>query len=730
MALDLSKFIQRFIDEAREHLDLLYAGIANLKPGAEDDIHGLFRSAHTLKGSARMLKLVPISTLAHHVEDILGDLREGKRTPDPQLVTVLIDGLDAIAQRVEQLVQNPDAGALQPPEPELLTALSSTSCSGGPAVASGPAPATTGRGKAPPVDSGSGRSASAHSRSTGTASSQAPVAVTGADRVRLPVAKLDELVRLVGEVVFSHERSQERLYELSTLALRARQSDADVTEDLRELVIRVKDDVLQQGLLMHELHQKALVLRMLPVSMVFEPAARSLRDLARSIGKKIDCRVLGGEIELDRQIIDRIAEPLVHLLRNAADHGIETPEERAAVGKPARGTVQLSARQDGGWVVIEIADDGVGISLPALRAKAVAKGLLTAVQADQASDQQLFSLVFEPGFSTSPIITDISGRGVGMDVVRRILVDELHGAVDVSSVPGHGTTFTLRVPLSLALMRVVLLRSAGATFAFTAQQVVELLRIPESELVTVAERQALIRHNEFIPVVELAALVGQETLAEAAGSRTDSKGRLLIILRIREEKLALAVDEIVAEHDVLIKPVPAHMSRLPLLAGLVVTGRNEVVSVLHAGQLLERARRLRAQQTLDTPETEHHGPSEWHVLVVDDSLNTREIERDVLEASGYRVTLAEDGLDGWTKAMAHPYDAILTDVEMPHMDGFTLTARLRGEKVYQHRPIVIITSREREEDKRRGIDVGADAYIVKGEFDKNSLVETLRALLG
>ena len=822
MALDLSKFTRRFVDEAREHLDLLYTGAARLESGAIDDIHALFRSAHTLKGSARMLKFVPISSLAHLLEDILGDLRDGKRAVTPELVTGLISGLDAIAQRVEQLAHNPDAGALLPPEPEVLatlTSLHSSSAAGsvegsaegaaagsvvgaaqvsgagslaasvkGPAqrpgagsdegaaqgsgagfragsvvgAAQGSAQGLQGQGsaqeafpiRADPAANVSGANVSAATVSGATVSGatvsgatvsgavvaeegargaeedQARVRIASADSVRLPVAKLDELVRLMGEVVFSHSRSQERLLELAALERQARQSGAELATDLSELMSRVKDDVLQQGLLMQELHHKALVLRMLPISMVLEPAARSLRELARSINKRIDCRVLGGEIELDRQIIDRLTDPLVHLLRNAADHGIEGPEQREAMGKPVRGVVQLSARQDGGWVVIEIADDGVGISLPALRAKAVAKGLMTSAQADQASDQQLFSLIFEPGFSTSPIITDISGRGVGMDVVRRILVDELHGSVEITSVPGQGTTFSLRVPVSLALMRVLLVRSAGITFGFTAQQVAELIRVPEAQLVSVAERRALIRHNEFIPVVDLATLVGRGGGDSVPATAAISRGLLLIILRVREEKLALMVDDIISEQDMLIKPVPAHMSRLPLIAGLVVTGRNEVVSVLHAAQLLESVRRLRNQKTALVAATDSHAGAGWHVLVVDDSLNTREIERDVLEASGYRVTLAEDGLDGWTKAMAYPYDAVLTDVEMPHMDGFTLTSRLRGEAVYQHRPIVIITSREREEDKRRGISVGADAYIVKGEFDKNNLVDTLRTLLG
>lgn len=316
-----------------------------------------------------------------------------------------------------------------------------------------------------------------------------------------------------------------------------------------------------------------------------------------------------------------------------------------------------------------------------------------------------------------------------MDVVKKTILDDLQGVVNVETQMGVGTTFSLRLPLSLAMMRVLLVEVDGLPFGFTAQYVAELLRLPHESLLTVAERQAVIVRNEFVPVVPLSELLRVPAHLAIPCVRTRVGGMLLLVLRVRNEKIAVQVDGLLDECDMVIKPLPAHMHKLPLVSGIVTTGKNELVSVLHAPAILELARRVRTQ-AVRTEAQAHDNERHYKVLVVDDSLNTREIEKDVLEAYGYQVTLAEDGADGLRKAIEGDFDAVLTDVEMPNMDGFTLTAKLRQEEKYRSRPIIIITSREKEEDKRRGVQVGADAYIVKGDFDQSNLIDTLRALLG
>ncbi|OJX21954.1 MAG: hybrid sensor histidine kinase/response regulator [Burkholderiales bacterium 68-20] len=678
-----------------------------------------------------MLRLASITEIAHRLEDVLGAMRDGSLAYSAPLGQLLYRALDQLADLVDRLAQGGDGASLPAPDGALCQALAQAAGPAAPADEAPAEPALAPVAPQPPVVPAE----------PATVAAPVPAAQAGApeprlqaaETVRVRLSKLDELIKLMGEVVSSHARMRERLADIHALERSLAASLGDgAAQGLRQFARLLKDDVQAQEALMDELHDKTLLMRMLPLAIVLEPAARLVRELARSVGKQVECSIGGTEIELDRQLIDKLSDPIIHLIRNAIDHGIELPAARAAVGKPAQGRLRLSARQDGGWVVIEVADDGGGIPVAAVREKAVKKGLLSAEKAAALSDQEAIDLIFLPGFSTSSIITDLSGRGVGMDVVRQTVLDELQGAVGIETRPGQGTTFSLRLPMSLAMMRVLLVQAHGLPWGFTAQHVVELQRVPAQALMQVAERQVVIVRNEFVPVVPLAELLRVPAPAAPAGgpgAQERHPGLLLVVLQVRSEKIAVQVDGLLDERDMVIKPLPPHLRKLPLVSGMVITGRNEMVNVLHAPALLEQARRLRGQGVL-AGAAAHASATPYRVLVVDDSLNTREIEKDVLQAYGYHVTLAEDGVDGLRKAMEGEFDAILTDVEMPHMDGFTLTARLREEDRYRDTPIVIITSREKEEDKRRGMQVGADAYIVKGDFDQNNLVETLRTLLG
>lgn len=766
MAIDIRKFIARFVEEARDHIRRLGDGLAALEAGQADQegINAIFRSAHTIKGSSRMLKLLPITDTAHKLEDVMGALRDGSIGFTPTLGQLLYRAVDALAAMVDKLAETSDGaqlpaadealcaalaqaatGQLAAPAQTAATPVSAANASLIPAAGLNPChddvaaasaamqttllPAAAGQ----PADNAVQPAASSPQvapAAAATAPGPAGVAepkLKAAETVRVRLTKLDELIKLMGEVVSSHARLRQRLHDIRVIEREL--ADSPAAAHLHQFSQALKDDVQVQEVLMDELHDKTLLMRMLPLAIVFEPATRLVRELARSVGKQVECVVTGTEIELDRQMIDKLSDPIIHLIRNAIDHGIEQPAQRVAIGKPAHGRLTLSARQDGGWVVVELRDDGAGISLAAVRDKAIRKGLVSVEKAAALTDQEAIDFIFLPGFSTSNIITDLSGRGVGMDVVKQTILDDLQGVVNVETRLGAGTTFSLRLPLSLAVMRVLLVQVDGLPFGFTAQYVAELLRLPQSALLTVAERNAVIVRNEFVPVVPLAELLRVPAHLARPKPRAGVAGMLLLVLRVRNEKIAVQIDDLLDERDMVIKPLPTHMRKLPMISGMVTTGKNELVGVLHAPALLELARRARTQAVREEAQT-HATESHYRVLVVDDSLNTREIEKDVLEAYGYQVTLAEDGVDGLRKAMEGDFDAVLTDVEMPNMDGFTLTARLRQEDKYRSKPIIIITSREKEEDKRRGVQVGADAYIVKGDFDQSNLVDTLRALLG
>lgn len=709
MALNMDNFIQRFLDEARDHLVQLGEGIATLEQGqpSPEQVNQLFRSAHTIKGSARMLRLEPLTQTAHALEDLLGALREQSLELDTHRhCPLLYQALDSLSTLLDQLETHRDPRALPAADDQLCTALSSaaqgTLADATPA-SHPPAPAEV---------------PDAHE---GTAEPEARLSTSA--NVRIPLERLDAMINLMGELVSSHARMRQLVQDSRQIG--AQLDDATIRDQLHEFEPfsrNLREAVQSQETLMTELHDRALQLRMLPLATLFDSAGHSVRSIARSLGKEVDCRVRGAQIELDRQMIDQLADPLIHLLRNALDHGIESPDERAQAGKPRRGRIELRAWQDGGWVLIEIADDGRGMDPRRIRNRALHRGLMSAEQLDALSERELRELVFEPGFSTSELITDFSGRGVGMDVVRTAIVDQLQGQIQLHSQTGQGTRCELRLPLSLALMRVLIIETAGHQLGVTAQYVSELVRLPAGEIQRFAERDVVRVRNEFVPVLDLAELIELPRQAAARGATGD---RLLLIAQARGEKLALIVDDLLDERDMVIKQLPEHLRQRPLIAGMVTRGHNQLVSLLQIPQILTLARSSRQPGTQAQARTGRH-----RILVVDDSRNTREIERDILEAWGYTVSLAENGQQGLERALQEDFDAVLTDVEMPFMDGFALTARLRQEPAYRERPILIITSREKETDRRRGIEVGADAYIVKGSFEQNNLLDTLRVLLG
>lgn len=718
MALDIKKFILRFVEEAKDHLGRMVNGLAELEQGVDaEQINSLFRSAHTLKGSSRMLKLESITQVAHSLEDVLSALRDKRIQLTPEVSSLLYQGVDTLTDQVENLA---DAGQVAD-----LTQQQQDFCKLLTATAEGTVVVTS-----PEVSPQEPVTQDAATSNKDQASNQP--ALKTSDTVRIKLNKLEELIKLMGELVSSNAAMRElvtQARQLEQLSLAPTHHQLSLANEIQLFSRTIRETVFLQENLMQELHDKTLQMRMLPLGIVLDPAARLVREMARSLDKQVECKIQGSEIELDRQMIDQLADPVIHLLRNALDHGIEIPEKREQQGKSPRGLVQITARQDAGWVVIDISDDGAGLSLEAIKDKALKKELVTPADLTEMSDQEVTDLIFLPGFSTSSLITEVSGRGVGMDVVKRSVVDELQGVISLQSKPGQGACFTLRLPLSLAKMRVLLIRAAGYELGFTAQYIAELISVPELELINVANRNAVIIRNEFVPVVSLADLIDlpKQTHFAKKSLTPKNKDLLLLVIRVHTEKLALIIDELVDERDLVIKQLPEHLQNNPLISGMVTNGKNTLVSLLHVPYLLSKARKVRGAglggNAVKTEQTRKR------ILVVDDSLNTREIERDVLEAWGYQVTLAEDGQDGLNKARAEEFDAVLTDVEMPIMDGFTLTARLREEEAYKHKPIIIITSREKESDKRRGIEVGADAYIVKGSFDQNSLVDTLKILL-
>ena len=338
------------------------------------------------------------------------------------------------------------------------------------------------------------------------------------------------------------------------------------------------------------------------------------------------------------------------------------------------------------------------------------------------SESELIDLIFSPGFSTSEIITELSGRGVGLDVVKKNIVEELKGSIAVRTSEGKGTSFHVRLPLSLAIMRILLIVVSGTTIAVPAHYISEILIVREDELISVVDKKAIRLRSEIVPIVEVDRLLN---LPSAGREKKDKL--LVIVVRMGNEKLGLIADALLDEKDGVIKPFPAHLKNVKLVSGVIISGNNEIINVMHVPAIIESAKRFMRTYVKEAVKDE---AAPIHILVVDDSLNTREIEKSILESYGYRVSVAEDGMDAIEKASEFNFDLIITDIEMPRLDGFSLTESLRNNAAYKNTPIIIMTSREKEEDKRRGIQVGADAYILKGSFDQANLLETVHNLVG
>jgi len=721
------------VEEAREHLGGLNRGLVELEKNPDDAeiINAIFRAAHTIKGSSRMLKLTAITEVAHKLEDALGALREKRISHSRELAGLLFKGIDAVSTMVEkvsageQIVMDTVAlcealalaaeGKLSPAPPA------------GDATVPENAPAPAAAVEQPVVRAESAAPPSHQAR---------PVPAT--ESIRVKAEKLDDLIRLMGEVVSHQNKLKQRIIDLNALEREAsRNLDACIRAGeggalasarslhagLKQLLSVMRQDKTLQDILTSEFQEKALRLRMVPLSTVFDPLHRLVRDISVTLGKDVDFEIEGGEIELDKKMVEKLSDPLVHMLRNSIDHGVEEPQVRQRSGKPLRGRVRLSAVYDAGSIVIELSDDGAGISIAKIREKALAKKLFDAAALDGMQEAALLDLIFLPGFSTSGMITDISGRGVGMDVVKRNIIEDLKGSVQVGTKEGQGSTFCIRLPMTLAIMRVLLVSCQGMTFGITTHFVTEIIKVSKTGVIDVVGRKALRLREEFIPIADLGGVLGI-----SAGNRTANDTLLVLIVRAGAEKIGFVVDAILDEEDMVIKSLPDHMKSVRLVSGVTISGRNEIINILNMPALMDAARQGDEHRAAirDQPGAER----EISILVVDDSINTRDIEKSILEAYGYRVTIAGDGMEALEMTGAAHYDLVITDVEMPRLDGFSLTERLRNDAAYKDTPIIIVTSREKEEDKKRGIQVGANAYIVKGAFDQTNLLETVQNLIG
>ena len=783
------KLINSFKIEQQEHIQEISQGLLALEKNPTDQerqalLVKIFREAHSLKGAARAVGLTTIESLGHALEDLLLEAKEGRLTFSPELFDFMYQALDAVELVMNQL----ETGNSTPPAKvlALLSRLEEIKGTATTVAPEGPAgaeqelkppehPPREKEQAATPV-SGGQETAPEIAISPEATQSQAPASTTAVDEtIRVSVSKLDALMAQFSELLGAKIRAEQRLAEVRELqafatdwhkdwlALRNHYSrlshegypsayrggHSQVTgngsgqgvgilvdfaaqnkERLRSLNTQINilyrqlsNDTMRLSLIMGELQEEIKRVRMLPLSTITPTFGRMVRDLARAQGKQITLTIVGGETELDKRVLEQIKDPLIHLLRNAVDHGIELAVEREAAGKPAEGQITLSASQQGHNVVITVGDDGAGLDLEAIRVAAVRRGVLRPHEVQKLDDDEVTKLIFNSGFSTSPIITDISGRGVGLDVVRQN-VEELHGTLEVSFEVGRGTTFTMNLPLTLASSRGLLVKAGGQIFALPLSTVERMLHLKGEAIGGINGREAITYQQKPLALAWLADLL------ELPQSQRDSDQLTVVIVAVAEKRLGLVVDDLVGEQEIVMKSLGKQLARVGGIAGATVLGSGQVILVLHPADLIKLAARTPARLHVESDGNKAESNSRKTILVVDDSITTRTLEKNILEAAGYEVILATDGEQALaTLVTAGLPDLIVSDINMPCLDGFGLTQRIRQDDRYADIPVVLVTSLDSPADKARGIEVGADAYIVKSSFDQNNLLETIEQLV-
>lgn len=502
---------------------------------------------------------------------------------------------------------------------------------------------------------------------------------------------------------------------------------------LTGLVRNFDSDSRRMAQVMADLQDGVRRIRMLPISTVFETFPRLVRDTARSVDKEVNLIITGGENEVDRTILEQVKAPLVHLLRNAIDHGLESPEARVAAGKPRQGTLRLSAAQRGANLIVEVSEDGGGIPVEKVRESAVRKGLLSSEAAAAMSDQEALWLIFRPGFSTKSTVTDLSGRGVGLDVVREN-VEGLGGMIDVRSELGQGTTFTLTLPMSVATTLVMIVECGGRRFAVPVTNVLRITQILPDQVGQLRGKAAIDFEGRPIALTRLADALNLGD--SAAGESTESQQALVV--GSADKRYAFVVDAVVGAQEVVVKSLLPPLDRVRRVAGATILGTGEVVMVINVADLIRSSSvssfgmSLGQGQAAAAGDTAAKDKKKWEpplVLCVDDSFTTRTLVKSIVEAAGYPTKQAADGLEAWNILQSEPVKLVVTDVQMPRMDGFELTRLIRKDAKTKNLPVILVTSLDSPEERAEGVDAGADAHIVKGALRQEDLLETIKRLL-
>ncbi len=741
----LKKLQATFKVEATEHLQAIGACLLELEqtpaPGAQSKIvEAVFRAAHSLKGAARAVDFAEIESLCQSLEDVFAAWKRQESTPSATALDALHRTLDAItaALSASEAALGARASAARPSFDQPIRRPQV------PASAEMVPPAQVAEQKTFPSE----------------------------ETVRISVARLDARLLEAEEMLTAKLTTGQRVEDLRELAhrLEAWRNDCAAVEAearaFRQVIDRpapgCADQPLSPGLarllefldrnldhlksleskvaaltrtaeqdrhvigkLVDDLLEDSKKLLLLPFDTISASFPKLVRDLCRDQGKDASLVIRGEEVEIDKRILEEMKDPLIHLLRNCVDHGIEPPDERTRRDKPSRGTITLAVTQvNGNKVQLLVSDDGAGVDTGKVKESAVRHGLISAGEAARLDEPEAQALIFQSEVSASPIITQLSGRGLGLAIVRE-KAEKLGGEVSVDSRPGLGTAFRIVVPATRATFRGILVEATGRLLVVPTAQVERAARARPEDVQTVEGRETISFDGRAVALVQLADAL---ELPPVERKNTPGAGAPVIVLGSGDQRIAFAVDAVLDEQEVLVKPLVKPLSRVRNVAGATVLGSGHVAPILNVADLLKSARKLgaRARSAAGTAPMQAETRT---ILVVEDSITSRLLLKGILESAGYNVKIAVDGMEAFTLLRAESFDLVVSDVEMPRLNGFDLTARIRADKKLAELPVVLVTALETPQDRERGIDAGANAYLVKSSFDQSNLLQAVRRLI-
>jgi two-component system, chemotaxis family, sensor histidine kinase and response regulator WspE len=763
MMLDLFRI------ELENNSRVLEAGLV----GAESDpapekIEPLMRAAHSIKGAARIVGLPAAVTLAHAMEDILSAAQHDKIRLASGHIDLLLKGNDifqALAQIETAYIPQELHDRRQPIE-DLAQALKNSLTAGFPPQAVGeksPSLATFAAPEAAAVIPAPENEATAPvchaAETTGTAIIQRRATdqrKTEAVLVRVMSENMDRLMGLAGELLVQtqsagsfnrsllkmkknirliHDEWDRILFRGSPAAV-VREEDEGAAQAFGAQIEHMQDAVAMQMIdyerysrrlehLAHRLYGETVGSRMVPFSEGLHGFSRMVRDLAQELGKKVHFQILGETTPVDRDILEKIEAPLSHLLRNAVDHGLETPEERKATGKTEEGLVTLEARHVAGMLNVSVSDDGRGMDPEDIRNKVVQKRLATEEMAAGLTRSELYEFLFLPGFSTSDVVTEISGRGVGLDVVFS-MTQEVGGLVRVDSEKDKRTAFILQLPLTLSVLRTLIVEVEGEPYALPLSRIDRLLRVSRDDLQVLEDRQFCTSDGEHVGIVTCRQLFQLPPAAEAG------KVIHIVIISDRLNRYGLVVDRFYGEETVVVRPLDPRLGKTPNIHAAAVLQDGSPALILDADDLVRTIHQLLSQGKPGKIGLggKYAVTEKKRILVVDDSLTVREVERKLLEKEGYSVTVAVDGMDGWNAMQTEDFDLLISDIDMPRMNGIELVRKVKDHNRLRALPVMIVSYKDSEEDRLRGLDAGANYYLTKGSFHDETLLVAVKDLIG